>query len=104
MGRDTIHDLIIKNDLSGVRFLKACNDAQRRRFSAARGAEDGDEFPVFDIEVQVVQDRFSVKGHANVFEGDDDILFHLCTSFFNRKLLWFTDRVKDGHPVGDPLF
>ena len=88
VGRDTIHDLIIKNDLAGVRFLETRNNAQCRRFTTARRAEDRNEFPVFDVEVEVVQDRFSVKGHANVFESDDDVFFHLCTSFFNRKLLY----------------
>src|SRR6266850_630009 len=41
----------VQDDAAAGRSVKACDDAQQRRFSAARRAEDSDEVVVADAEI-----------------------------------------------------
>src|SRR5919201_6321632 len=47
--------LPVKNDTAAGRPVKPGDDAQQRRFSAARRSEDGDEIIVADVEIDRLQ-------------------------------------------------
>ncbi|MNZ63644.1 hypothetical protein D3C78_817950 [compost metagenome] len=48
--------------------LETGDDAQQRRFSAARGADENDEFAVFDLKIDVMQHMNGAERLVEVFE------------------------------------
>ena len=59
--RNIINSLRSKKDISCVRLLKASDNSQGRRLAAARGAEERNEFPVINGEIQRLQNDIIVK-------------------------------------------
>ena len=41
--------------LAAIRFLKATNDVEKGAFSAARGADDADEFAFIDVQGKILE-------------------------------------------------
>lgn len=54
--------LSVKDDLSGVRGLKAAQDPKKGGLSTAAGPKKGQKFIFTDIQVQVIQDQVISKG------------------------------------------
>ena len=61
LGRQTVDDLPVHQDMAPVMGLQAGHDAEKRRFSAAGRAEDGDELALFNRQVDAPQDRCVAK-------------------------------------------
>ncbi|MNE15047.1 hypothetical protein D3C80_1079450 [compost metagenome] len=53
--RDFIDELAINEHFAAGNFLQTGDHAQQRRFSAAGGADENDEFALFDLQIDAVQ-------------------------------------------------
>ena len=72
IGRRETGDIAVADgDLAGGRHFETGNHAERRGLATAGGAEEGDEFARFDMEVDVVH-RLDVLAEdlGNAFEAD----------------------------------
>ena len=74
--RHTIHAFAVKKHFAAVRFEKARDEAEGRRFAAARGAEQCDKFAVPDRQIQIVQNLLAIEFDGDIFERNDSIVFH----------------------------
>ena len=72
LGREKVDEVPVDQDLAAGGLVEAGENTQERRFSASRGPDERDEFPVGDTNVDVFQDFHQAVGLANAFE------FHLC--------------------------
>ena len=63
--------LAVEQDLPARGEVEARDHAQRRRLSAARGAEEGDELTLVDVKADVVDDEGVVVIFDDVLEFDD---------------------------------
>ena len=64
----------IKKDLAGVRGDKPGDGAQGRGLATARGAQQGDELPVPDVQVKALEYLLAIEGNRDVFQGNDGVL------------------------------
>ena len=55
----------VKNDTAFIRIFKSAQNTERRCFSAAAGTEEGEKLILANIEIQVIQNQFSVKGFGD---------------------------------------
>jgi hypothetical protein len=70
MRRDASHVVVADEHATGRRGLEARDDAQRRRLAAPRGAEQREERPRRDREVQLLDRREAGKPFADVVEPE----------------------------------
>ncbi|MNH25719.1 hypothetical protein D3C76_1458940 [compost metagenome] len=64
---DAIERLAVDQDLPLVVVVQADQQAQQGRFTAATGADDGDELTVGDLQVEVADGFQLTAGHGEVF-------------------------------------
>ena len=64
-----------EDDLALVGGLEAADDAQRGRLAAAGGAEQRQKLVVVDIQIDMIQHQFPVKGLGHASEFDDLLHF-----------------------------
>ncbi|MNK94156.1 hypothetical protein D3C87_1143490 [compost metagenome] len=57
-GRDFIDQLAVDKHLTAGDFLQTRNHAQQRRFPAAGRPDENDEFALFDLQIDAVQDFY----------------------------------------------
>ena len=63
--------LAVEQNLPARGEVEARDHAQRRRLSAARGAEEGDELTLVDVKTDIVDDEGVVVVLDDVLEFDD---------------------------------
>ena len=68
VGRDIINPHTVKQHVAARRLEKAADDTQRRRFAAARGPEQCEEFTVVEIDVDRIEDGLAVKIHPAIYQ------------------------------------
>ena len=60
--------LTVKKDISFVRRNEAADDTQRRCLAAAGRTEQRHKLSVPDVEIQISEHRFPVKGNGDVLQ------------------------------------
>ncbi len=65
-GGTSLTDLAVDRHLAGGDFVEPADQPQQRGLSAARRADEGDEFAVFDREVDALQHLGGAEGFADV--------------------------------------
>ena len=76
VGRDADDVLAVEEDLALARLQKAAENAQKRRFAAARGAEQRDELIFVNVKRDALENDLSVlKALDDVLELDKLLLF-----------------------------
>ncbi len=65
------------DDVSGGRLFETRHHAQNGRLAAARRAEEGDEFPGFDVEIEILNHRRRAEGLADALDAEERIA-HSC--------------------------
>ena len=58
-----------KIDRPAVGFFQSADHAQRRRFAATAGAEQGEEFAFFDLEIDAIDRNHSVEGLVEILNA-----------------------------------
>src|SRR5689334_32535 len=66
VSRNTGDVLFGNSDLTTRGFFKARDHAEGGGFAAAAGAKEGDKFPTFDLEVEILDSRKGAKFFADV--------------------------------------
>ena len=66
MGRHIVDAFSHKNNVALIRVGKAADNPQRSGLSAAGGTEKGNKFVIVDIQTDIVQNAFSVKGLGDI--------------------------------------
>lgn len=74
--RHTIHAFAVKKHFAAVRFEKARDQSEGRRFAAAGGTQQRDKFAVPDRQIQVVQHLFAIEFDGDIFERNNCFVFH----------------------------
>ena len=70
-------------NVARIRCDEAADDAERRRLSAAGGAEERDKLLVVDVEIDSFQNLFAVETFRNIPKLDDfRVLIHFCHAHF----------------------
>lgn len=59
--RQGIDPAAVKKDIPVIGFNEAADDAQRRGLAAAGRPQQGHEFSVADVQIQMIEHRFPVK-------------------------------------------
>src|SRR5882724_8397796 len=93
--------LPVQNDAAACRPVKACDDPEQRRFSAARRAEDGDEVVVADAEIGRFQRpprRIALARRENAGDLIDLQLGH-ANLHGNSQALKALNRESDTRPI-----
>ena len=80
---DLVDPLAEEDDVALVGGLEPADQPQERGLAAARGAEQGEELVVVDVQVDVLEDRHTVEGFGDVFQFDD--LLHRPTLQWKAK-------------------
>ena len=75
--RDIVDSLRSEEDISFIGLLKAPDQPQRRRLTAARRTEQRDEFSVIDRKIKRLQNDFIVELLYDTAEPDELTFFHL---------------------------
>ena len=58
-----------KIDRPAVGFFQSADHAQRRRLAATAGAEQGEEFAFFDLEIDAIDRNHSVEGLVEILNA-----------------------------------
>ncbi|KAG0756548.1 hypothetical protein G6F22_020259 [Rhizopus arrhizus] len=64
------HVVLVEQQTSAIGCVKARNAAQQGGLAAAAGPQQGDEFPLLDVQVDVVQRLVGAKAHRHAFDGE----------------------------------
>ena len=68
--RHIVHHALADPDLARRDFLEARDHAQQGGLAAARGADERDEFPVEDLDIDAVNDLGRTVGLADILDAD----------------------------------
>ena len=71
IGRHIVDDLAVKGDGAGGGRQEAADDPQCGGFAAAGRSQQREEFMVFNVEIDSVENTLPVELHAKVLESDE---------------------------------
>ena len=76
VGGKVVDPFSVEIHISCVGRFESADDTQSGCFAATGGTQQGDEFLVMDLQMQVVQNGFSVKRLRDTVQPDQHVFFH----------------------------
>ena len=77
MGRDAGNFLSLKINVATIRLVEGGNDIEQRRFACTIRADQSDDFPLLQVQVDVLQDLKPAKTLADPVQTENRIaVFH----------------------------